>query len=215
MAILFDLDGTLYDTSHDIHIAVNQLLAENNKDPLSYSTVRGLISAGSKAILADALGNPENHIARLLEICIENKFANTKLFPGIAELLTELENRNIQWGIVTNRVTAITTPLLQATGLLPQVTCLVCGDTTDKTKPHPKPLLHAADLLKVDPKSCVYVGDAITDIQAGKAAGMRTVAAEFGYGSPQVPIRQWHADYVAKSAADILPNIKPWLKQHA
>ena len=212
MAVLFDFDGTLFDTSHDIHAAVNQLLAEQNKEPLGYQHVRSLINKGAKGILEVTLDNPEKYKSRVIEICMQLGFPKTKPFPGIADLLDELDQQNIPWGIVTNRISVLTAPILESAGYHQRAHCLVYGDTTDKIKPHPKPLLHAADLLNKAPSKCVYVGDAITDIQAGKAANMKTIAAAFGFINPAEPVHTWQADHVANTAADILPKIKSWIE---
>lgn len=211
MAILFDFDGTLFDTSHDIHAAVNQLLKEQNKPEVDYAAVRTLISEGSKAILAKVTEFPEEHRARLLEICLEHDFPKSLPFPGIEELLSTLDRKSIPWGIVTNRSTALTMPILERRGYTNRPHCVVCGDTTDKSKPHPKPLLHAANLLNILPQKCVYIGDAKTDIEAGKAAGMHTVAAGFGFINPAEPITSWQADHIVNSPVDILPWIEQWL----
>lgn len=211
MAILFDFDGTLFDTSHDIHAAVNQLLKEQNKPAIDYALVRGLVSQGSKAILEKVTELPEEHRARLLEICLEHNFPKSLPFPGIDELLSTLDKKSIPWGIVTNRSTAMTMPILECKGYAERPHCIVCGDTTDKSKPHPKPLLHAANLLNKQPENCVYIGDAKTDIDAGKAAGMQTVAAGFGFINPAEPVYSWQADYIVNSPADILPWIETWL----
>lgn len=208
MAILFDFDGTLFDTSYDIHQAVNDLLAEQQQPPLSYAAVRSLISKGSAGILQNAIPQPEAYVQRLLDLCVQAGFPSTKPFAGVDQLLNGIEAMGLQWGIVTNRTTALTMPILEGLGYATRAACIVCGDTTDKQKPDPKPLLHACTLLKVAPKDCVYVGDALTDIIAGRAAGMRTIAAKFGFIEPNTPVANWQADHIVNNPLDILTWIK-------
>jgi phosphoglycolate phosphatase len=132
------------------------------------------------------------------DLCIE-----TTLFPGIAELLDQLDARGVRWGIVTNKVTRLAAPLVALLGLDTRAACLVCGDTTPHSKPHPAPLLHAAELLDVAPERIVYVGDDLRDVQAGFAAGMITVAAAYGYCGDDIPPRRWHANHVVDSPFEL------------
>lgn len=148
----------------------------------------------------------------LKNFTLQTNFTKTLAFPGIDQLLKDLESANIAWGIVTNKNT-LTTPLLKATGYLGRSACVVCGDTTSKSKPHPEPLYYACELLKVAPKDCLYIGDAATDVQAGKAAGMSTMAVSFGYIPTGESVKDWQADYIADTAAEILPWIKKWSEQ--
>lgn len=218
MAILFDLDGTLLDTSHDICLAVNLLLTEENQPQVPYAELRPLISFGAKKILAAAFKLDPNSQAeelkrlsnRLLELYRLTNFENTAAFPGIDILLNDIEQIPLPWGIVTNKIHALTEPLLKATGYWERSQCVVSGDTTAKSKPHPEPLYHACELLQVAPHDCLYIGDSATDIQAGKAAGMATMAVAFGYIPPGETIAQWNADFNVNSAAEILPWIKKW-----
>lgn len=222
MAILFDLDGTLLDTSRDFHVAINKVLAIQQKPSADYATIRDAISFGSKRIVADAFKRPNlsdaevaAYVDELLPVFLEHYaatgFKNTFAFPGIDDLLASLERSNISWGIVTNKHKILTEPLLQKTGYFDRSACVVCGDTTPNPKPAPDPLLYACDLLQVDPKDCVFIGDAQTDIEAGKAAGMRTIAAAFGFVPNNVNIADWQADAIVASAQDILPVINKWL----
>jgi 2-phosphoglycolate phosphatase len=224
MAILFDLDGTLLDTSHDLHNAINQVLQLENKPPVSYEKIRNRISFGSRHMLAAALdldlyGNVD-HIAyadKLLPIFLDyyakTQFKHTVAFSGINDLLSSLEAMNITWGIVTNKSKALTEPLLKYIGYSERSACIVCGDTAAKAKPAPDPLFYACNLLKVNPTECVYVGDAITDIQAGKAAGMRTMAAAFGFIPDNVVVTDWQADVIVNNPDEIFPWIQKWSKR--
>ncbi len=222
MAILFDLDGTLLDTSHDFNFAINKILAARKAPQADYDAVRGAISFGSKRIIAaafklDHLSNPEHekYLEELLPVFLEQYaqtgFRQTRAFPGIEELLTNLETAQIPWGIVTNKRQSLTEPLLKHLGYLGRSACVVCGDTTPNPKPAPDPLLHACNLLQVQPQQCIYIGDARTDVQAGKAAGMRTIAAAFGFVPKNETVADWQADAIAHTPHDIWPWIKKWL----
>jgi phosphoglycolate phosphatase len=131
-------------------------------------------------------------------LCIE-----TTLFPGIPELLDDLDARGVRWGIVTNKVARLTEPLVAQLGLEERAGCVVSGDTTAHSKPHPAPLLHAARELDVVPERVVYVGDDLRDVQAGFAAGMKTVAAAYGYCGNDIPPTQWHAQHVVQSPGEL------------
>lgn len=224
MAILFDLDGTLLDTGPDIHRSVNAVLALEKRAPVDYEQIRPVISYGGAKILEAALNldvkhKPEDkqYLDKLLAIFFEIHLASdcklTTTFPGIDELLNGLEELQLPWGIVTNKTQALTEPLLAVTGHHLRSACVVFGDTTPHLKPHPASLNYACELLNVKAEDCVYVGDAATDIQAGKAAGMQTIAAAFGYVPPTVQVSDWQADHIATTASEILPWIKQWSKR--
>lgn len=222
MAILFDLDGTLLDTSHDLYSAASKVFDEEKLPTIDYATFRSHISFGAKKILNAVLSldsaTETEHAAyidyllpKFLTYYSDTKFKNTLAFTGIEELLHSLETSNITWGIVTNKAQALTEPLLKQIGYLERSACVVCGDTTSKSKPHPEPLLYACNLINVNPTDCIYIGDAATDVQAGKAAGMRTIAAGFGFIPNGVSPATWQADALVNSPAEILPWIKKWL----
>lgn len=216
MAILFDLDGTLLDTGLDIHKALNSLLTEHKLPKVEYSTVRPLISMGSSKIIEGVFNlNPSSKEFsairhRFLEIYRNSSFTNSKPFPGIEELLNKLDKLNIQWGIVTNKIESLSKPLLEVTGMISRTGCIVCGDTTPFTKPHPEPLKHACKILNKLPSNCVYIGDAKTDIEAGKSCNMPTILAAFGYIPDGADIENWSADFIAYQPTDILPWIEAW-----
>lgn len=223
MAILFDLDGTLLDTSKDFHVAINNVLAAQKRPPVDYQKIRNAISYGSKQIIADALGL--DHITNAVHAIYVNKllppfleqytqteFKYTETFPGIDALLTAIEKANLPWGIVTNKHKVLTEPLLRAKGYLDRSACLVCGDATPKPKPAPDHLLIACKMLKTTPDKCIFIGDSINDILAGKAAGMRTIAAAFGFIPQNLNVADWQADAIANHADEIFPWIQKWLK---
>ena len=185
-AVLFDLDGTLLDTAQDFHESLNDLRAEENLEPLSFETVRAQVSHGGHALVRLGFGKlePEAHEAmrmRLLNIYRQRLARHTRLFEGGDEMLDALENRGLIWGIVTNKPAWLTDPLLIEVNLSSRARAVVSGDTLPERKPHPMPLLHAAKTLGVEPRECVFVGDAERDAQAAQSAGMYSVIAGFGY----------------------------------
>jgi len=185
-AVLFDLDGTLLDTAQDFHESLNELRAEENLEPLSFETVRAQVSHGGHALVRLGFGKlePEAHEAmrmRLLNIYRQRLARHTRLFEGGDEMLDALENRGLIWGIVTNKPGWLTDPLLIEVNLSSRARAVVSGDTLPERKPHPMPLLHAAKTLGVEPRECVFVGDAERDAQAAQSAGMYSVIAGFGY----------------------------------
>jgi len=188
-AVLFDLDGTLADTAPDLAAAVNRMRAEQGHEPLPIERLRPFASAGARGLVHAAFGikpgDAEYPALReaFLEFYAEKVCERTRLFPGMAELLRELHERGVRWGIVTNKATRFTERIIAKLGLKPD--CVVCGDTTPHLKPHPAPLLHAAEDLSLPAQDCFYLGDDLRDMQAARAAGMRPVAVEWGYHHPE------------------------------
>lgn len=208
-AVLFDLDGTLADTAADLAAAANKMRTDRGLDKVPLEQLRPLASAGARGLIGGAFGiGPEHRdFAAMREeflanyetdLCIE-----TTLFPGIGDLLAELDARNVRWGIVTNKVGRLTMPLVEQLGLASRAHCIVAGDTTPHAKPHPAPLLHAAEALAMLPANVVYVGDDLRDVQAGFAAGMVTVAAAYGYCGTDLPPAMWHAQHIVDSPVQL------------
>lgn len=199
--VFFDLDGTLADTAPDLVAAANRLLIAKNKLPMPYETLRPMASAGARGLIQKSFGINKDHpefIAlrdQFLSFYEEALLVHSKLYEGMEELLQRLEDEKLPWGIVTNKQERFTVPLTDQMGLMRRAHCVVSGDTTPFSKPHPEPILHAAKLAKVDPKKALYVGDDIRDIVSGKAAGMHTAAALYGYCGCDEPPHQWGADY--------------------
>jgi N-acetyl-D-muramate 6-phosphate phosphatase len=215
-AVLFDLDGTLLDTAGDLAQALDALRAENALPPLGLERIRSFVSHGSSALVR--LGFPSAPEAqfmrlrdRLLELYAEALCVHTRPFPGMIELIARLEHDGTRWGIVTNKPGALTEPLLEAVGLRSRAGVVVSGDTLPERKPHPRPLLHAAERLGIGPRECVYVGDAERDVLAARAAGMRAVVACFGYLGPGDDPRSWPAD----AWVDEPLEIYAWLQRPA
>jgi len=208
-AVLFDLDGTLADTAADLGAAVNHLRRQRGLNELPVSEVRPYASMGARGLLRVGFGlSPEDpgylplrnaFLDRYNEhVCVE-----TRLFPGMAELLQELVHRRIAWGIVTNKSSRFTPRIVAGLKLAPA--CVVCGDSTPHLKPHPAPMFLAAEQLKLPPPKCFYLGDDLRDVQAARAAGMRPVAIEWGYHSPDnAGPREWNADAVIAVPEELL-----------
>ena len=208
-AVLFDLDGTLADTAPDLAAAVNKMRHERGLEMVPLDDLRPLASAGAHGLIGGAFGIGPEHpdypamrdefLANYeADLCIE-----TTLFQGIDAVLDELDARGVRWCIVTNKVARLTEPLVALLGLDLRAGCVVSGDTTPHSKPHPAPLLHAARELDLAPERIVYVGDDLRDVQAGFAAGMVTVAAAYGYCGNDIPPTQWHAQHVVRSTAEL------------
>ena len=209
-AVLFDLDGTFADTAPDLGRALNRMRADRRLEPLSIETLRAHASSGArgriKAGFGLAPGNEEYETLRLrfLALYEENLCVDTRVFDGMATLLDALERRDLRWGIVTNKAKRYTDPLLRELGFDARAACVVSGDSTPHVKPHPASLLKAAELLALGAADCLYVGDDIRDIQAARAAGMRFVAAGWGYLGEGGDPNAWGADAVLARPEEIL-----------
>jgi phosphoglycolate phosphatase len=207
--VLLDLDGTLLDTAPDMAAALNRLRAENGRAALDPGVIRPHVSHGAAALVR--LGFPdvsEDEFQRLRErflVVYASDIARaTAVFPGFEAVLAALEAARVPWGVVTNKQTSLTTPLLEHMRLTQRAACVVCGDTVGQRKPHPAPLLHAAGLLGLEPRECVYVGDAERDVQAGRAAGMHTLIALFGYLGEHDRPELWQADALIQEPGELL-----------
>jgi phosphoglycolate phosphatase len=213
--IFFDLDGTLADTAPDLVAAANQLLIARNLAPKPYELLRPYSSAGARGLLEGAFGIAPDHAdyMTLRDEFMSNYekalLVDSVLFDGITHLLDQIEEAKIPWGIVTNKSERFTHPLTELMGLRQRAASTVCGDTTAHPKPHPEPILHAARIANTDPTKSIYVGDDIRDVIAGKAAGMHTVAAAYGYCGCKEPPEAWGADYIIHNPLDLLQIIFP------
>ena len=213
--IFFDLDGTLADTAPDLVAATNQLLLARNLEPKPYEFLRPYASAGARGLLEGAFGidpNHQNFIALRDEFFANYEKAllvDSKLFDGIDHLLDQMDEVKLPWGIITNKSERFTNPLTELMGLRQRAVSTVSGDTTPYSKPHPEPILHAARAANIDPTQSIYVGDDIRDVIAGKAAGMKTVAAAYGYCGCKEPPEAWGADYIVDNPLDLLQIIFP------
>lgn len=211
-AVLFDFDGTLADTAPDLAAAVNRMLSEQGHDPLPLERLRPFASAGARGLLQAGFGlkpdDAEYKAMReeFLDLYAECCCRETRLFPGIAELISELRRREIRWGVVTNKATRFTESILNSLNLKPD--CVACGDTTPHLKPHPASLLHAAGQLGLPPAACCYLGDDLRDMKAAQAAGMRAIAVDWGYHHPESGgPGTWEAEAVIAQPMDLLKHL--------
>jgi len=211
-AVLFDFDGTFADTAPDLAAAVNAMRTARGLRPLAAATVRPYASMGARGLLRIGFDMTPEHPQYLpmrdefLDLYAKALCVHTRLFLGMAELLAQLAARAIAWGIVTNKSSRFTTRLVQELGVSPA--CVICGDSTPHLKPHPAPLLAAAETLRLAPADCIYVGDDLRDIQAARAAGMRCVAVQYGYHGTDSPgPATWNADAIISHPAELLEHL--------
>lgn len=209
-AVLFDLDGTIADTAPDLGYAINQQRLARGMPELPVEAVRSHASSGARGLLKIGFNivpedsGYEEMRDEFLAIYEQNLARGSALFPGVASLLAQIEQRGMAWGIVTNKAERFTFPLLSALGLLERSAVVICGDTTPHPKPHPAPLLAASDKLGVAAASCLYVGDDERDVQAGQAAGMPVIVARYGYLGNGKPPESWGADGYIDSPMELL-----------
>lgn len=209
-ALLLDLDGTLLDTAPDMAGALNALRVLEGLDELPFDAVRPHVSHGAARLIELGFGcrdgaRFEGLRSRFLELYSRDLASRTTIFPGLDPVLQAMERAGVAWGIVTNKPGWLTEPLVDAVGLRNRTRCVVSGDTLERRKPHPDPLLHAAGMLGREPRECVYVGDAERDVQAGRAAGMRTIVAAFGYLSSEDDPLAWQADAIVSRPEELGP----------
>jgi len=208
-AILFDLDGTLLDTAPDMIAALNRLRLEEQLLPMPFEAARSSVSHGAARLLQ--IGFPEADQERFaalhrrfLGAYRERVSAETRLFEGMDAVLADLAQRGLKLGIVTNKPASLTLPLLDALELRERFTCVVSGDSMPQRKPHPLPMLHAAELAGVAADACVYVGDAERDVQAAHAAGMEALVATYGYLHAGEDWQAWGGDGFLERPLDLI-----------
>jgi len=209
--VLFDLDGTLADTAPDLAQALNAVRLAHDLPALPFDTIRPVVSHGGRALIqlgfasvTESQAELESLREELLLIYSNNIAAQTVLFPGMGDLLDELESRDLRWGVVTNKPGWLTDPLMEALELGHRSDCIVSGDTLVQRKPDPAPLLHACELCGCRAEECLYVGDAERDIEAGRRAGMQTLVALFGYIGETDRPDSWGASGLVDSPEAIL-----------
>ena len=208
-AVLFDLDGTFADTAPDLGYAVNLMRKARNLPPVPEEKTRPVTSSGARGLLGAGFGITPDHADYLamrdefLNLYEANLCRDTRLFDGMAELINSLEARQLTWGIVTNKAERFALPLMKLLGYGTRSACVIGGDTTGKMKPHPEPLYAAAKAIQIAPEHCLYVGDDERDIQAGRAAGMKTIAVRYGYLNGSDPAA-WGADAIVDKPLNIM-----------
>ncbi len=215
-AVLFDLDGTLADTAPDMVRTVNVMRERRGLAHVPLSQVRPFVSRGARGMIMSAFDIGSDHPGysamreEFLDIYAGNLCVDTCLFPGMDDLLEDLESRAIGWGVVTNKFERLARPVMAGLGLAQRAAIIVGGDTCARAKPFPDPLLHAVATMGVAPKSTLYVGDDERDVQAARAAGMPVVAAAYGYLGDGAPPSLWGADAVVNSASEL----HAWIREH-
>lgn len=209
-AVFFDLDGTLADTAPDLGHALNRQRSARRLSALPLELIRTEASAGARGLLGLGFNigpdDPGYQAMRdeFLDFYAARLCHDTHLFPGIAELLAQLDARALPWGIVTNKPARFTLPLLQLLGLSQRAACVISGGDTTHSKPHPEPLLAASSALAVAPAACIYLGDDMRDVEASLAAGMEPVIARYGYLGNSHPPESWGARYLIDHPQELL-----------
>ena len=208
--MIFDLDGTLIDSAPDLAGAANDLRQQHGLPPLPYAELRPMVGSGARGMVGKAFGvTPADDAFEGLKDAFLSRYEARSLqetapFPFVPPLLDRLEAAGLPWGIMTNKHARFAVPIVSALGLQARAATVVCGDTAPRAKPFPDPLLLCASRLGLDPAQCVYVGDDLRDVQAGRAAGMRTVAVRWGYLGEGEAIDDWQADHVISHPSELL-----------
>lgn len=209
-AVLFDLDGTLIDSAPDLAGASNDMRTARGLARYPLAHFRPMVGAGARGMLARALEvTPQDDDFEALREEFLRRYElrmtqETRVFEGMLPVLDALDAHSMRWGIVTNKATRYSEPLTRSLGLLTRAATLICGDTTPHAKPHPEPLFEAARRMDVPVEQCVYVGDDERDVQAGRAAGMTTVAVAWGYLGAGASIERWGADHLVQTPDELL-----------
>ena len=204
-AVLFDLDGTLIDSAPDLGAAADKMRTDRGLPSLDYALYRPMAGSGARGMLEIAFGmgpehpDYENFKEEFLSNYEKAMTVHSVIFDGVQDLLLHLQELGLRWGVVTNKSQRFTLPLTAQIPLFASAQAIVSGDTTPHAKPHPEPLFEAARRMQLSPEQCWYVGDDERDIVAGKAAGMATVAAHYGYLGSQAEVLSWGADHIIHS----------------
>ena len=208
--LLFDLDGTLIDSAPDLAGAANDLRAVHGLPPLPHGDLRPMVGSGARGMVGVAFGvvpgDPRFEALKdaFLARYAERLLHETRVFAAMQPVLDALDAAGLRWGIVTNKAMRFTAPLVEGLGLARRAQVVIAGDTTPHAKPHPAPLLEAARRIGVPAQACAYVGDDLRDVQAGRAAGMATLAAAWGYLGQGEPVQAWGADQVLNAPDALL-----------
>jgi phosphoglycolate phosphatase len=206
--VLFDLDGTLVDTAPDMLAVLQDMQRAHDVKPVDYEPGRAYVSNGALGLLSLGFPDTEHAVGSDLHRDYLERYAlrvceASSLFSGLDRLLEILDAAGLPWGVVTNKPAHLTDPLLEGLALSARSACAVSGDTLPQRKPNPAPLLHACELAGLLPQDTVYVGDSSRDIEAGRNAGMATIAAAYGYVTPDDDPRRWGADLIVADTAEL------------
>ncbi len=214
LVVFFDLDGTLVDTAPDMVGALQEQQAAHERQPIDYELGRSHVSNGALGLLR--IGFPDagdaeldRHLREFLRRYSARICDDSTLFDGMEALLERLDQASALWGVVTNKPAYLTDALLKLLALATRSACTISGDTLAQRKPHPAQLLHACEIVGVSPKQALYVGDACRDIEAGRAAGMATIAAAYGYITKDDDPDRWNADCIARDTEE-LADVVGW-----
>ena len=212
-AVLFDLDGTLVDTAPDMVRALQELQHDHGYDPVPYQIGRANVSNGALGLLR--IGFPDlddelrdDLLCEYIDRYKDRLCVGSYVFDGLDPLLETLDEGDRPWGVVTNKPSHLTEPLLQSLLLADRCACIVSGDTLKTRKPDPEPLLYACELAGVRPQSTIYVGDAARDMEAGRAAGMATIAAAYGYITGDDDPTRWNADLIVADTQELAQIVR-------
>ena len=208
-SVHFDLDGTLVDTAPDFHVVLNRVLEQAGRPPVSAERVRQQVSNGARALIRLGFGlTPSDDdfdlwLNRLLDAYEQHLDVETALFPGMAEVLDRLDRAGIPWGVVTNKPERFSVPVINGLGLGQRVGAIICPDHVQQRKPDPEGLFLACRQVGADPAHSLYVGEHQRDIEAGRNAGMRTIAVRYGYIEQPHAVDLWQADIIADTVSDL------------
>jgi N-acetyl-D-muramate 6-phosphate phosphatase len=208
-ALLLDLDGTLVDTAPDLAAALDAVMIAQGREPLPYPSVRRHVSDGARGLIRLAFPSAEADAFETLKDELLREYAgrvavHSHVFDGMRAVLEVCQRSGLPWGVVTNKPARFTEPLMQALDLADAAACTISGDTADRAKPHPDPLLLAASELSLAPAHCLYVGDAERDVESARAAGMPSAVAAWGYIHADEDPHAWGADTVIDGPTEIL-----------
>ena len=208
-AVLFDMDGTLLDTAPDFIATIQAMRADRSLPPADERAIRQVVSGGARAMVMAAFALEPSaaefeplrleFLARYQEHCA----VFTRPYPGIAELLADIERARLLWGVVTNKPLRFAEPIMQRLGLAERSALLICPDHVKNSKPDPEPMILACSRLGLEPASVLFVGDDLRDIESGRAAGTRTAAVRYGYIHPDDNPGHWGADVVVDHPLDL------------
>ncbi len=209
-AVLFDLDGTLIDTGPDLASAMNKTLKQYNHHTVNYEEFRYSIHAGTASMIQFAfdITHKDPSFTSIRDAFLQNYreqlSQESQLFDGVNTLLNTLNNKQLPWGIVTNKPAWLAEPLVSEFNELQPSQCLICGDTYPHRKPHPLPLLKACESIHHEPSNVAYVGDTEGDVQAANAANMLSISVSYGYAPKDSNLNAWTTDHIAPNAEDII-----------